>query len=343
MATLKDSYTTTDDAESSVRRSSGGRGFTFLATATYTLTSVKLKVWRAGTIGTVNVQIRDVNQGTKKPTGAVLGTVAIDVSAVTTVSPGELITATIGEEPTITSGIYYAVTVEPTIADWGFGNLLWIRDHNGVMVTQEIYESLDTWNTVGFPWDTIYFEIYGDAVLPSKATTPAPANTATDVTLDQATITWVNGGNTDTYDVYYGTSAAAVAAADTTDETGIYIGNQAGTSLTVTGITSGSPYAYLTSRYWRIDSVNAGGTTTGDAWSFTTLRFSPPTVTYFYSAIGQYYQLLIQEDGTYGDPPPIGVEDTDYVYLAAGYVPNFIKTTRKLVGVANSKVWVEDI
>ena len=181
---------------------------------------------------------------------------------------------------------------------------------------------------------TVTVSIRATEGAPTKATTPAPSNAATNVTLDQATITWVDGGGADTYNVYYGDTSGSLPLVSST---------QAGTSFTVTGITDGSPYAYLDIRYWRIDSTNGAGTTTGDEWSFTTIRFSAPTVTYFYSTTGQYYQLLIQSDGSYGDVPGVGVENTDYVFLAAGYEPNFIKTTRKLVGVANSKVWYEDI
>lgn len=174
-----------------------------------------------------------------------------------------------------------------------------------------------------------------EPAVPTKANTPAPANAATDVTLDQATITWVDGGGSDTYNVYYG---------DTSGDLTKVSSAQAGLSYTVTGITLGSPYDYIVTRYWRIDSTNAGGTTTGDEWSFTTLRFDPPRVIYFYSTTGQYYQLLVQADGTYGDHPADGgVENTDYVFLSAGYEPNFISTTRKLIAVANSKVWIEDL
>jgi len=192
---------------------------------------------------------------------------------------------------------------------------------------------------------TVTVSIRATVGAPTKATTPAPANAASDVTLDQATLTWVDGGGATSYNVYYGDNAANVAAADTTDETGIYLGNQAGLSYTVTGITLGSPYAYLVARYWRIDSVNAAGTTTGDAWSFTTIRLTPPTVTKWYSgggAAGYYYRLLPQSDGSEGDPPGTGVEDTDYEVLD-GYLPNFINTSRRLVSCANNKFWYEDV
>ncbi len=169
---------------------------------------------------------------------------------------------------------------------------------------------------------------------PTKANTPAPTNANTSVTLDQATITWDDGGGADTFNVYYGTDSGSLTLVSSA---------QAGTSFTVTGITDGAPYSYLSTRYWRIDSTNNAGTTTGDEWSFITIRFTPIGVTYFYPTTGQYYRLLIQSDGSYGDVPGVGVENTDYVFLAAGYEANFVSTARKLVSAANSKIWIEDI
>ena len=302
----------------------------------FTLDYVIIKA--AKMIGTVtSATMRLHAESGFKPAG-VIATVVFNPSGQGWGAGGSDETVTFSSTPSLSANTKYTVSLH-AVGDAG-NRLEWSRD-----------SSLAYWasSDSGSTWDIdetggLNFEIWGTvASAPTKATTPAPTNAATNVTLDQATLTWVDGGGADTFDVYYGESAAVVAAADNTDETGIYLGNQAGLSLTVTGITSGSPYAYLTSRYWRIDSVNDVGTTTGDAWLFTTIRFSPPGVTYFYSATGQYYQLLVQSDGSYGDPPPVGVEDTDYVYLAADYVPNFIKTTRVLVGVANSKIWFEDI
>lgn len=33
---------------------------------------------------------------------------------------------------------------------------------------------------------------------------------------------------------------------------------------------------YYTSYYWRVDATNEYGTTEGDVWGFTTIRFRPP-------------------------------------------------------------------
>jgi hypothetical protein len=182
--------------------------------------------------------------------------------------------------------------------------------------------------------ETITISIRATEGAPTKANTPLPTNANTSVTLDQATIAWTDGGGADTYNVYYGTTSGSLSLVSSA---------QAGTSFTVTGITDGAPYSYLSTRYWRVDSTNVVGTTTGDEWSFVTIRFTPVGVNYFYPTTGRYYRLLIQDDGTYGDPPGVGVENTDYVYLAAGYEANFVSTNRKLVAAAENRIWYEDI
>jgi len=170
------------------------------------------------------------------------------------------------------------------------------------------------------------------AMPPEKAITPGPANAATNVTLDQATITWVDGGGADTYNVYYG---------DTSGSLSLISEGQEELSLTITGITNGSPFSYIITRYWRIDSINASGTTTGDEWVFTTIRFNPPRPTRFYPTEDYYYRLLVDTNGDYGSPPPDGVEDTDYVVVTTP--PSPMITTRKLVAVAENKFWYEDV
>ena len=185
-----------------------------------------------------------------------------------------------------------------------------------------------------FFWDTtgnLTVSIKAVLEVPTKATTPSPTDANTSVTLDQATISWVDGGSSDTYNVYYGTTSGSLSLVSSA---------QAGLSYTVTGITNGSPYNYIVTRYWRIDSTNDAGTVTGDEWSFTTLRFTPPGVTYQHTD-GTYYRLLVQSDGSYGDIPGVGVENTDYVVVT--YEPNFIRTNRVLVAIAENRFWYENI
>jgi len=184
-----------------------------------------------------------------------------------------------------------------------------------------------------FMWDTtgtVTVSIKAVAGAPTKATNPTPTNAADDVTLDQETITWEDGGGATSYNVYYGDTSGALTLVSE---------GQAGLSFTVNGATLGSPYDYIVTRYWRIDSINATGTTTGDEWSFTTIRFTPPSPTYWYSTF--YYRLLVDGDGDLGDPPPVGVEDTDYVIVAGPPSPD--NTPCRLVVAANNTIFYEDV
>ncbi len=166
---------------------------------------------------------------------------------------------------------------------------------------------------------------------PFKPINPTPSDSNFGVTLSQQTIEWESGGATDSYDVYYGLISGSLTKVAS---------EQIDASFTIRGITDGSPFAYLDVRYWRIDAINTADITEGDEWAFTTIRLSPPKITYFYN--GEYYQLLIQSDGTYGNHPADGgVEDTDYVVVT--FEPNAIRTNKVLVACSNSKVWYEDI
>ncbi len=87
---------------------------------------------------------------------------------------------------------------------------------------------------------------------PGKASNPNPANGATKVRTS-AGLSWTAGGGAITHKVYFGTSNPPA-----------YQGEQAGTSY------SPGTMNRLTLYYWRIDEVNANGTTPGDLWTFTT-------------------------------------------------------------------------
>jgi hypothetical protein len=87
---------------------------------------------------------------------------------------------------------------------------------------------------------------------PGQATLPVPLDLATQVGRTQD-LCWTAGSDADSHDVYFGTTNPPPFA-----------GNQAGTTHD-TGLMS-----KLQTYYWRIDEVNAYGTTTGAVWSFTT-------------------------------------------------------------------------
>lgn len=78
------------------------------------------------------------------------------------------------------------------------------------------------------------------------------------------------------------------------------------------------PFEYNTEYSWRVDATNDYGTTTGDVWTFTCIKYDPPL-----------------PDGVTLDAAgdPTGTPTGE----------NCMVTTRLLVAAANSKIWYEDI
>jgi len=93
-------------------------------------------------------------------------------------------------------------------------------------------------------------------VPPGKASNPDPGNGATDISVD-ADLSWTAGSGSTSSDVYFGTTSP-----------GAYQGNQTATTFEPGTLDYDTPY------YWRIDEINAEGTTTGDVWTFTTESLS---------------------------------------------------------------------
>ncbi|MHC4739967.1 MAG: hypothetical protein ACYS9Y_13755, partial [Planctomycetota bacterium] len=87
---------------------------------------------------------------------------------------------------------------------------------------------------------------------PAQATNPTPADSASDVSVD-ADLSWTAGSGSTSSDVYFGTTSP-----------GTYQGNQTSTTFDPGTMANDTTY------YWRIDEINAAGTTTGVVWSFTT-------------------------------------------------------------------------
>jgi hypothetical protein len=95
---------------------------------------------------------------------------------------------------------------------------------------------------------------------PGQPGSPTPSNGAGSVSINQD-LSWSAASGAASYNVYLGTSSSLGA--------GQLLGNQAGTSRNV------GTLAFSATYYWRIDAVNASGTTTGSTWSFTTEADTP--------------------------------------------------------------------
>ncbi|NIQ73957.1 MAG: hypothetical protein GWN80_00020, partial [Gammaproteobacteria bacterium] len=91
---------------------------------------------------------------------------------------------------------------------------------------------------------------------PGQATNPNPADDATGISVS-TDLSWTAGDGSDSSDIYFGTNPSPGG--------GEFQGNQVGTFFDPGVLDLGTTY------YWRIDSVNNQGTTTGTVWSFTTI------------------------------------------------------------------------
>ncbi len=91
--------------------------------------------------------------------------------------------------------------------------------------------------------------------LPAVAATPIPGNGSTGVD-NAANLDWGTAARATSYQVYFGT--------DSTPDAGEYLGSTFSSAWTLPNL------AYSTTYYWRVDTVNSAGTTTGPTWSFTT-------------------------------------------------------------------------
>jgi len=105
---------------------------------------------------------------------------------------------------------------------------------------------------------------------PLVAWDPSPANGSTPDVDSVTPLSWSAGDSAAGHEVYFGADADAVAAADSSDTTGIYRGRQNATSFTPAESLEWGTGPF----YWRVDENNTDGTVTkGGLWSFTVADF----------------------------------------------------------------------
>jgi len=94
--------------------------------------------------------------------------------------------------------------------------------------------------------------------LPGQASNPNLPDGATGVSTT-ADLSWTDGSDATSHDVYFGTSSPPP-----------FVCNQTSTTF------DPGTMDYCTAYYWRIDALNGWGKTIGQVWSFTTMLHPPP-------------------------------------------------------------------
>lgn len=284
----------------------------------YTITAVALYCLKDGSPGNITVSIREVDSETGKPTGEDKCSVTVADSVISAFPTRAWYTFTFDTSYALDDATQYAIIFRATSgsafnAFWPFGYSSSGYANGGHATSPN---SGSSWSTVSITTD-MDFRIYGGTPAPGKPITPSPSDAASSITLDETPLSWVSGGNTDTYEVYFREQG---------DDWELVGEAQAGVEWTIDfGI-----LAYGTTYEWRIDATNAYSTTTGDTWGFDSIDFNQIRVSYRLISGGS-------GSGPYDSPP--GVQGTDWEYTGES---NML-TVKRLVAAANSKIWYENI
>jgi len=131
-------------------------------------------------------------------------------------------------------------------------------DPGGLANSTTYYWRIDEVNGSGTTTGAVWSFTTAAPQPPGAASSPTPADGASSVDIDQ-NLSWAAGSGATSHDVYFGTSNPPP-----------YVQTQAGTTF------DPGTLSFTTTYYWRIDEVNANGTTTGAVWSFTTQGDNAP-------------------------------------------------------------------
>ncbi len=170
------------------------------------------------------------------------------------------------------------------------------------------------------------FKVEGPLVEPPrKAFAPSPADKATDVLAD-VVLSWTPSESAASHDVYFGTVAADVAAADRANPLDLAVATaQDANSYDVGRLELGTPC------FWRVDEVRADGTIDrGDVWSFTVEPYAYPIANVTATASSQHNVNMgpgKTVDGSGLSPDDLhGVDgDTMWSSLRTGPQPTWIR------------------
>lgn len=306
---LQESFELSDGTGSTIYGTTWGMQ-SWTTTSAYTITDVALYCYKYGSPGNIIVSIR-ATDGTGKPTGEDLCSVTVSDTEISDFPTRAWTTFTFDSSYGLSDATKYAIVFRATsgnganfFSPFGYGSSGYA---DGAYATGSNGTS---WSAPSAT-DDMDFRIYGEeTVLPGKPTNPSPADTGTDITLDETPLSWdASDPAADTYNIYF-----RVQGEDWTEVSDL----QEAVEWAITFGTLG----YNTTYEWRVDATNEYGTTTGDTWSFTCLAFAPPLPP----------GITLDGSGE-GDGSPTGTPTGE----------NTMLTVKRLVAAAENAIWYEDI
>jgi len=183
-------------------------------------------------------------------------------------------------------------------------------------INQKIYWRVDATNDEG----TTTGDEWNFDARPGAVTDTTPADEATGIALHSTTGSWTAATNADSYDSYFGTLSGFTEFVENTEEIS-------------STLTEENFDQYGDIYYWKVKARNDFGITDSDEFWFTTIKFLPPSPTYWDANNGIWYRALT-ETGIDGD------EGTDW---EEAYNPNFINTSKRLVVAAKNCIFYESL
>ncbi len=305
MSDLKESYDPTVDY-TVIPATQDQYAQTFLTTSAYRLDNVQIKLSKPVSYSGGFVTLGIYATAAGKPTGSALTSVSKNINSLELVATYETFNMS---KIALTDATTYALVLSSNVGSPPHA-AYWHGKETGAYGDGAAYVTHNTQGSWSAHLNTdLTFKMYGNSLLPAKATTPMPLDLSISQPIDISP-TWAYGdAYTDTVNVYF----------DKDDNPPItkVIDNQ-----DVNIYTPGANLDVDADYYWRVDTTNIYGTTTGEVWKFTTGAAIPVSTPADFLAIANNvsasYYLVNDIDMVGETPSVIGNAGTPFTGIVDG-------------------------